>query len=164
MISKSNIKICVLISISLLTLFAGGCAPGGVDPDPPRQALVTFFDYLADAEYLDAAQIYGGSYQVLAAVNPEIPVTDVVALWRSGCEINGFQCLPVRRATFETRKITGVYIFSVEFSNLDGSLFTLGACCGESPTEMPVQSRFEYRVLLSTGGQYKVLDLPVYVP
>ncbi len=56
------------------------------------------------------------------------------------------------------------YIFQVEFSNLDGSLFVLGPCCGANETEMPPVSQFEYTVSRNADHRFVVMNTPPYVP
>ena len=57
-----------------------------------------------------------------------------------------------------------IFTFTVTFRNRDGSTFVLGPCCGADATEMPPVSEFEYHVELTNSGDFRVLDLPVYVP
>jgi hypothetical protein len=55
------------------------------------------------------------------------------------------------------------FIFTVEFADLDGTLFVLGPCCGSNETEMPPVSQFEYRVAM-VGSEFFVHGSPIYVP
>jgi hypothetical protein len=147
----------------LLVLLLGACAPAEDATDQARQALVTFFESLSTGRYAEAAEYYGGDYEVLTYYNPSLDPDDHVALWENACTINGAQCLPVRSATLKEQ--TGdEYIFLVEFSNPGGSLFVLGPCCGATETEMPPISQFDYRVKKTSDGKFVVLDIPVYVP
>jgi hypothetical protein len=73
------------------------------------------------------------------------------------------QCLEVRSAKFE-QQVGDSYIFQVEFSNADGSLFVLGPCCGSNATEMPPVSQFEYTVMRNPDGKFVVMNMPPYVP
>ena len=107
--------------------------------------------------------MYGGSYEILVGYNPDLNPDDHAALLQNGCLLNGFQCLSMRTVTFKEITPKGEYIFTAEFNNPDGSLFELGACCGETPTTPP-QVQFEYRVMEGGDGNFAVLDLPVYVP
>jgi hypothetical protein len=159
--------------VFLLTVFFTACAPQpGNAPEPTslassaakaQEALIELFASLQAREYTEAIPLYGGSYETLQGYNPDIDATDYAALFARGCEQNGFQCLEVRNATFTGRQ-GDTYIFQVEFSNSDGSLFVRGPCCGADETEMPPVSQFEYRVARSSQGQFVVLDLPPYVP
>ncbi len=128
-----------------------------------HRVLLTFFDRLAAGEYAAAAELYGGSYDVLQGYNPTVDPADVAALWQNGCQVNGLQCLPVRVASFKEDTAVGETIFTVQFTAPDGSLFARGPCCGENqPT--PPETDFEFRVIQSEDGGYRVLDMPVYVP
>lgn len=128
-----------------------------------HQVLLTFFDRLATQQYATAALLYGGSYEALVGYNPGVDPDDVAALWQNGCQVNGLQCLPVRIATFNEETAVGETLFTVQFSNPDGSLFVRAACCGETPTTPPA-FEFDYRVVQGGDGQFRVLDMPVYVP
>ncbi len=152
-----------LITSILVVLLLSSCVTSTGKKDQAHQALRDFFEHLAQGEYEASAAQYAGSYETLVSFNPDLDPDDHVALWQSGCQINGLQCLTVRRATFNEMAESGEYIFTVEFNAHDGSLFALGACCGEEPVTMS-QSQFEYRVVEGEDGQYRVLDMPVYVP
>jgi hypothetical protein len=107
--------------------------------------------------------LYGGSYATLQDWNPDVDPSDHVKLWERACEQNGLQCLLLRASYF--KELQGdTYIFQVEFSNPDGSLFVRGPCCGANETDMPPESQFEYRVARNADGKFLVLDLPPYVP
>jgi hypothetical protein len=126
-------------------------------------ALVSFLTLLHTKEYAEAAPLYGGEYESLQVFNPEIDPTDHLALWAWACDNQLLQCLEVRFATF--KELQGeAYIFQVEFSNPDGSLFVRGPCCGADETEMPPQSQFEFAVAKSPEGKFVVMNTPPYVP
>lgn len=152
-----------LFTSILIALLLSSCATNTVKKDQAHQALEDFFERLAEGEYEAAAAQYGGSYKTLVSFNPDMDPNDHAALWQSGCQVNGLQCLTIRTATFNEVTDIGEYIFTVEFKTQDGSLFELGACCGEDPTTPP-QFQFEYRVVEGGDGQFRVLDMPVYVP
>jgi len=152
-----------LITSILVVLLLGSCAKNSGKQEEAQQALQVFFERLAGGEYEAAVAQYGGSYEILISFNPTLNPADKAALWQSGCQINGLQCLTVRTAIFKESSNTGEYIFTIEFNARDGSLFVLDACCGENPTTPP-QSQFEYRVGEGEDGQFRVLDLPVYTP
>ncbi len=79
------------------------------------------------------------------------------------CDNQLLQCLEVRSAT--PKNLSGdSYIFQVEFSNPDGSLFVRGPCCGATETEMPSVSQFEYTVSRNAKHRYVVMNTPPYVP
>jgi hypothetical protein len=161
-------------SILLLILLIG-CAPQPIStsqlaptslPSTASEAhevLINFFSLLSAGKYEEAATLYGGSYEQLQVNNPDVDANDHATLLQRACEINGLQCLQVRTATFKSLQ-GATYVFQVEFSNADGSLFVLGPCCGANETEMPPVSQFEYRVSMTAAGKFSVMDLPPYVP
>ena len=126
------------------------------------ESLTQFFAELHDGSYTEAAQLYGGSYQELADMNTLIDPTDYAALWKNACKVNGFQCLNVGSIGPKGKTATGEFIFLVEFIDEQGNTFQREPCCGESGSS--TQSAFEYRVKKTQGGQFKVMDMPVYVP
>jgi hypothetical protein len=156
-------KYFTLIINILVVLLLGSCASNTGKQEQAHQALQVFFERLAGGEYEAAVALYDGSYETLVSFNPALNPNDQAALWQSGCEVNGLQCLTIHAATFKELSNTGEYIFTIEFNAHDGSLFVLDACCGENPTKPP-QSQFEYRVVEGWDGQFRVLDLPVYIP
>ncbi len=160
-------------SILLLIIFLIGCTPQPINsPEPTslpstageaQQMLIKFFSLLNEKKYAEADSLYGGSYVQLWDYNPDVDQSDHARLLANACEINGYKCLLVRTATF--KNLAGdAYIFQIEFTNPDGSLFVRGPCCGANETEMPPVSQFEYNVTRKTSGQFVVMDLPPYVP
>lgn len=149
--------------ILLLLVLLSACYPSLSDSEKASQALTRFFSELSNGDYAEAADLYGGSYEILADFNPDLEVNDRVSLWKNGCQINGLQCLTIRTITFNEHLDSGEYVFTVEFNDAAGNLFVLDACCAEYPTIEP-QFQFEYRVVKTAGGDFLLLDLPVYVP
>ena len=150
--------ICILIVLLLVA-----CATNISKQEQAQQALQNFFEQLNQGEFESAAGLYAGSYETLITFNPDLDPNDYPTLWRYGCQMNGLQCLIVRTVTFKEVTDTGEYVFIVEFNAQDGRLFELGACCGEESTTPPLY-QFEYRVMEGGDGQFRVLDLPVYMP
>ena len=146
------------------------CTPANTTETPAegmekaRSALVRVFEHLNHQEYEKAAPLYGGEYQGLREWNPLIDPQDHAALLKSGCEINGLQCLQIKRIVDEKVVSLAEYHFKVEFVNENGSLFVLGPCCGGNATDMPPRSQFDYRVIRNCEGKFLVLELPVGVP
>jgi len=128
------------------------------------QALQTFFEDLNVGDYKNAAALYGGSYDWLSSMNPDIDPADHVSLFKQGCQLNGFQCLKILRVTFDSQPSTNDFIFVVQFQNADGTLFVQGPCCGEDETTSPPVSEFKYTVTRTDSGNYLVMDRPPYVP
>ena len=149
--------------IVMLTCLLVACGQAADDSELAHQALVSFFEQLSQGKYAEAAKYYGGSYETLATMNPELDPDATASLLQNGCPANGFQCLPVKIATFNELTPKGEYVFTVQFNNPDGSLFERGACCGEEPTT-PSAFEFTYHVVKGGDGQFRVLELPVYVP
>jgi hypothetical protein len=159
--------------LCLLLLFTG-CTPKVATLTPTslpstaseaQTALIKFFELLNSKKYADADLLYGGDYEQLEVFSPDTnPAPSGHAkLWADACQLAGLQCLEVRSATFKNLQ-GDTYIFQVEFSNPDGSLFVLGPCCGANETEMPPVSQFEYAVGRNADHQYVVMNLPPYVP
>jgi len=151
--------------IFLLCLLLTACAifPAQNESAKAAESLTQFFQYLTDGDYARADELYGGDYEALQSMNPQISSEDHAALWEYGCALNGLQCLPVLRIVSSQVTAEGEYMFVVEFRRKDGELFVFGPCCGASETEMPPVSLFEYHVVKS-DGHFLVLDLPVFVP
>ena len=126
-----------------------------------QSVLIQFFDRLNAKQYAEADVLYGGDYEQLQIFSPD--ALDHAALWAGACERAGLQCLSIRTATFQNL-LGDTYVFQVEFSNPDGSLFVLGPCCGADETEIPPVSQFEYRVTRNADGNFTVMDLPPYTP
>ena len=131
--------------------------------DETHDTLVNFLTLLHTKNYEDAVPLYSGDYEQLQVFNPEIDPTNHLSLWVWACDNQLLQCLEVRSATF--KELRGdTYIFQVEFSNPDGSLFVLGPCCGANETEMPPVSQFEYTVSRNAEHRFVVMNAPPYVP
>lgn len=179
MTGRGPVPFFLLGCLTIMALVAG-CAPGapGVpsvspaatvlpspssDLDGARQALVAFFSLLHDHRYSEAANYYGGSYEVLRGWNPSVAPDQAATLLEQGCTVNGLTCLPIGRVVSEARLSPTEFTFTVEFSNDDGTLFVLGPCCGATEAEMPPQTQFAYTVRGTSDG-FRVQDLPVYVP
>jgi hypothetical protein len=122
-----------------------------------RQTLITYFDYLSAGRYQEAAELYGGSYEVLAGHNPDLAPQDQVALLERACTVNGFQCLPVLGVALQGQVSPAAYGFSVAFADPGGRLFILRAA-------EPAQVQFPFTVVEESEGRFLVEELPVYLP
>jgi hypothetical protein len=154
----SSIRDCTSSSIVARETF------GTDEAQAARQALTAFFSHLHAGEYDRAADLFGGSYDVMRDHNPEIDPDDHAALFQSACTINGAQCLQVRRATLRKAGSPVEFQFAVEFANDDGSLFTTASCCGGKERNSKHRTEFIYTVRMECTGEFKVLDPPIYLP
>src|SRR5262245_25652127 len=66
-----------------------------------KGVLIKFFELLNTKQYAEAEDFYGGSYEGLWNNNPDVERSDHGKLLANACEINGYQCLVVRTATFK---------------------------------------------------------------
>ena len=160
------------ILLFCLLILVTGCKPNVATPVPTplsstaseaQEVLIKFFGLLNSKQYAEADALYGGDYEQLKVFSSDTDPSDHAKLWADACQLAGLQCLEVRSATFKNLQ-GDTYIFQVEFSNPDGSLFVLGPCCGANETEMPPVSQFEYAVARNADHQYVVMNLPPYVP
>jgi hypothetical protein len=151
-------------------IIIAACTPTNITETPSegmekaRNVLVSFFDFLSQQEYERAAALYGGDYQGLRDSNPLLDPHDHAALLKMGCEINGLQCLRIKRIVDEQALSLAEYHFTVEFLNQDDSLFVRDSCCGGNAIDFPPESQFAYTVIRNCAGEFLVLELPVYVP
>lgn len=151
--------------------------PERIAADPIPSAAIALHDFLAslywgargglgEDTYARAVALYGGSYETLIDLNPDLDPDDHAALLRRACEANGFQCLPLRDvlSSFAGWGQGGarVVYLTVYLEAPDGGIFTRGPCCGEE-AGLP-ETRFTFTVQDSEDGSYKVLELPPYVP
>jgi hypothetical protein len=150
-------KLFLLIALALL--FAS-CLPEPAQPGA-EEIMRAFFSALANGDYEAAASMYGGGYEELAQMNPDIASTDCATLWQNGCEFNGFVCMEVLDILSVTESDSQIE-FNVTFQTKDGGRFEFTGCCGETMPE-PIT---EYEVIVQKGadGNYKVLSQPPYIP
>jgi len=168
-----------VVPLCFLALLTGCVSPSTNMPQPTRvpeptptispstseaqKVLIEFFDLLNSKQYSEADTLYGGGYEQLQVFNADADPANHAALWSWSCEMSGLQCLKVHNATIKEDQ-GDTFIFQVEFSNPDGSLFVLGPCCGSDETEMPPVSQFDFKVIKSSAGKFLVMDMPPYVP
>ncbi len=133
------------------------------DIEKARLSLISFFDALSSKDYLQAVELFGGSYEILRGWNPNINEKNYQELLKNGCQANGLQCLKIKEIVNSEQTSAVDFNFKVEFMNSDGTLFERGPCCGATEEEMPTQSAFDYQVK-KEDGDYKVMTLPVYIP
>lgn len=142
---------------------------GEILDEPPAEiagaitALENYFLALSEGRYADAVGYYSGSYEVLIQMNPDVDPENRAALLEAGCTTNGFVCLPTLYTTLITQSGTEGFEFRVIFDQ-NGAPFERGPCCGSSLEEMPPQREFSYIVQRDQAGDWRVTDLPVYIP
>lgn len=134
------------------------------DAELAQKALADFFWHLSQGKYQEAADLYGGSYDILASYNPDLDPEDYPALWERACEINGFQCLQVEEILVVEEIPPSEFQLTASFRTSAGEVLQLDACCGEDPDGQPPQTQFTFWVHKSSAGDFLVLDLPVYMP
>jgi len=126
--------------------------------------LKAYFTALTTSNYKETAKLYGGSYDLLAEMNPDLRSDDLNGLWQAYCNRNGGVCnLSIRQVVHKNQISPDTFRFTVELQDPDGSPFQRGPCCGGDPTSNPPESQFEFTVK-QQGERYLVMDLPVYVP
>jgi hypothetical protein len=163
MINRPRNRLFPLLTILLITLSA--CRPLSVqsETENAEAAARKFFQLLTDGEYQAAQAMYAGDYSELRYLNLSISADDHAVLWRNACEVNGFQCLPIRQIVQIQKQSLNEYFMIVEFENPDGGLFVLGPYCGASEGDMSPVSQFEVYII-ERSGEYLVVSLPVLVP
>jgi len=159
----------VVITSATCTPAAAGVTPTlNLSPSDDEalavDALYAFFDALEGGNYAGAAELFGGSYEVLRGYNPTVAADDFATLWRNGCSINGLNCLKAGKVTLADRPAAGKYVFNVEFQTREGELFVVEPCCGATETDQTPLSVFPILVARGEDGRYRVLDLPPYTP
>lgn len=166
---KMNVMRVILTGglILLMAACSGKTPTESATPDFQAEAaaaLQTYFNDLHSGDYAGAVALYDGDYGWLTAMNPDIDPTDHVALLTNGCRNNGFQCLEPLQITFSSQPAENQFIFFVKFKNPDGTQFIQGPCCGEDETTSPPVVEFAYTVTRNEAGEYRVFELPPYVP
>ncbi len=126
-----------------------------------RNTLVDFFDNLYGSDYDTALGVYGGDWEQLGtySANKKHTTTTLEAF------CNATQtCIPVRKFVATKQPAVDTYVFTIQFTRGDGTMFTYGPFNGEAPSdENPPQYQFEYTVK-NINGEWKVVTPPLYVP
>jgi len=128
-----------------------------------QDTLVSFFSLLAYRACAQAASLYGGGYDTLLSMNPDLTADDPGLIWQRACEVNGFQCLEIKQVLSAETVGVDEYHFIVQFMNQDGSLFELNAESKTDAARVSPQSEFEY-IVKRDEGRFTVRTLPVYMP
>ena len=159
--TSSKFKDCISDCISSTVSQDGSKLP---DSDAAQKALISFFAFLHNGDYGNAAALYGGDYGVMRDHNPNIDPNNHAALFRNACTINGAQCLEIKQAKLLEQPSPAEFQFAVQFVNNDGSLFKQGPCCGDENRNENQRDEFIYTVRLECTGRYLVMELPIYLP
>jgi hypothetical protein len=134
------------------------------DYERAQYTLMEFLKNLQNGKYDKAAQFYGGSYQTMIDHNPDTDSNDHKTLLRNACTLNGMQCLRAKIIGLEEEVPNEKYVFLVEFLEHNGTLFTLGPCCGGDEASSPPQSVFLFTVIKTDQNKFIVMDMPPYAP
>jgi len=156
------------IHVALLCVFITqvGCMPqsrSSFDLSAAQDTLVSFFSLLAYHAYSQVTGLYGGGYDTLLSMNPDLTTDDLGLIWQRACEVNGFQCLEIKQVVSAETIGVDEYHFVVQFMHQDGSLFELNPDGEDDAAPVSLQSEFKY-VVKRDEGRFTVRTLPVYVP
>jgi hypothetical protein len=153
-------------ALLFLFMIQVGCMPqsrSSFDLSTAQDTLVSFFSLLAYHAYSQVSGLYGGGYDSLLSMNPDLTADDPGLIWQRACEVNGFQCLEIKQVLSAETVGVDEYHFIVQFMNQDGSLFVLNPDGGADATSVSPQSEFEY-IVKRDEGRFTVRTLPVYMP
>jgi hypothetical protein len=127
--------------------------------------LQAYFKALNEGDYTQAAMMYGGEFDILREYNPEIDPENHAELFEAACGLNGFLCdLRFKNLVQAVYVSDETYKFLIELQTKNGLLFELGPCTENAPLEeCLLVTQFEYTVQL-TENQFRVTNLPVYMP
>lgn len=162
----TRINAVTVIILTCLALALGGCGQSSITDAETQQAaaaLQAYFNALSQGRYAEAVELYGGSYETPQYFNPDVNPQEHEQLFELVCTVNGLQCLQVHEILQSKRLDADTFSFLITFTGRDGGVFVLGPCCGADETQMPPVSQFTYTVK-RIDGQFKVMELPVYVP
>lgn len=127
------------------------------------QALLDYINTLNQGNYIETANLYAGSYELLQSLHPNIEKDNSASLFQAGCEVHGLICNLALRNVISTVAISpDVYRISIELQNPDGTLFSHIVQNNDSSQETKV-SQFNYLVQRNNQN-YRILTLPAYSP
>lgn len=124
----------------------------------PRQALDDFLTYLHEGQYEEAAELYGGDYEMLEEYNPNVNPQNRSELLARYCTINGGMCLEPKimdLQTFSEDHFTG----TVRFFYSDGDVYKVGPFAGEEGEPTIFEADYD---VIKINDNYKVMQLPPY--
>lgn len=120
--------------------------------DEARRALFDYLSALSGKRYQEAVFYFGGSYESLIKLNPNISPNDKAKLFEAYCTSNGTKCFMPEVVADKDISNPAEMIFSVSFVTRDFDDVILNG-----------QRNFDFRVQRIVDG-FKVLNLPPYVP
>jgi hypothetical protein len=121
--------------------------------------LIAFFNFLHEHDYKNASELFGTSLNWLIMWNPNIDPSDHSMLLQASCEVNGFDCLQIKRIV-ESAQISNMeFLFTVEFLDNSGNTYRFR---GPVATNASPPSQFQFRVIRDCDGSYFVVTYPVY--
>jgi hypothetical protein len=155
-------KLCLIILISICI---NACALNPVEQEKAAgEVLNEYFSSLFTGSYDRAAELYGGSYEALEQMNPEVDPDDHSALLEQACKVNGFVCLRLKSSVLSAQPSEELFIFKVSFEAENGKAYERLPCCGDSTPGEAGRSEFEYSVVRGEDGQFRVMELPLMEP
>lgn len=128
------------------------------DLDQARATLIAYLSALNEGRYAEAAQLYGGSYELLHEYNPGVAPSDKAGLLEGACTANGFVCARVHAIVDAEARSPTEFVFTVELEE-NGKVFVFTPPPG---AEGQSRSRFPFTVV-KADDTFLVLDLPPYV-
>jgi len=159
-------KNAISVALLFLFMFQAGCMPqsrSSFDLSTAQDTLVSFFSLLAYHAYSQVVDLWGGGYDTLLSMNPDLTTEDPGLIWQRACEVNGFQCQEIKQVLSAETVGVDEYHFVVQFMNQDGSLFELNPDGEDDAAPVLPQSDFEF-IVKREKGRFTVRTLPVYMP
>ncbi len=138
-----------IIGLCFLLLCTQGCVvsekKSDVDLQLARNVLITYFSLLHHHQYDAALKYHGAGFDRFQYWNPDIELSNHLVLLQHGCDFQ-LRCMEVRDILSQRQLSPTEFLFRVQFSNEDGTLFTRGPCCGATEQMQPTQTAFDYHV------------------
>lgn len=131
------------------------------DTEISREALVSYFDLLNKKQYSDAIKYHGSGYDYLKDWNPGLKSGDYESLIKNGCEVNGLQCLKIKKILSQQKISETDFKFIVQFENNDGTIFVEEI--NENENRSSTKTDFEY-IVRKINNRFLVITQPVYLP
>jgi hypothetical protein len=153
----------LILILSILLLNACTSTPS-TEARAAGEALNEYFASLSSGDYARGAELYGGRYDTLADMNPEVDPNDHAVLLEQACTVNGFVCLRLKSSVLSAHPSEEQFIFKVSFETENGNTYERLPCCGGATAGETGRSVFEYSVVKGEDGQFRVMELPLMEP